>query len=87
MNAFSSRPAERRDEKVWTLLAENERLLRTAENTAISRSFPASGLTGCNEQHCYTFERFASCPDEIRTYYYYHYEKDLLVLKEETTWS
>ena len=44
-------------------------------------------LTGAKGEDCYTFERFASSPDEIRTYYYYHYKRIILGLKEETKWS
>lgn len=72
---------------MWTLFAENGEARKPAENRAISRSFPAARLTGRTRRDCYTFEGFASSPDEIRTYYYYHYEKDLLGLKEETKWS
>ena len=61
--------------------------LEPAENGPISLSFLPSGLTGPKGQHCYTFERFASSPDEFRTTYYYHYKRLRVGLKEETTWS
>jgi hypothetical protein len=60
---------------------------RTAENGPVSRSFSVPRLTGAKGEDCYTFERFASSPDEIRTYYYYHYKRIILGLKEETKWS
>ena len=69
---------------------KNANLRRTpgpAENAVILRSFLESELAGCNVQHCYTFERFASNREDIRTAYYYHYEKHILGLKEETKWS
>ena len=44
-------------------------------------------LAGRKVQDCYTFERFASNREDIRTAYYYHYEKHILGLKEETKWS
>lgn len=59
----------------------------TAENGPISRSFSMPRLTGAKGEDCYTFERFASSPDEIRTYYYHHYKRIILGLKEETKWS
>ena len=63
------------------------RVSETAENLNILRSFSALETTGCTTRDCYTFERFASSPDVIRTAYYYHYKKPILGLKEETTWS
>lgn len=44
-------------------------------------------LTSCAEEDCYTFEGFASIPDEIHTNYYYHYKRKRHGLKEETKWS
>jgi hypothetical protein len=58
-----------------------------AENAAILRSFLWSEPAGRNVRDCYTFERFASNREDIRTAYYYHYEKPILGLKEETKWS
>jgi hypothetical protein len=58
-----------------------------AENAPILRSFMESQPAGRKVQDCYTFERFASNREDIRTAYYYHYEKHILGLKEETTWS
>ena len=60
---------------------------RTAENGPILHSFSCPETTGCQSQDCYTFERFASSPDVIRTTYYYHYEKYFLGLKEKNRWS
>ena len=85
--SISAWPAERHPEKVWTLFTKTAPAIRTAEKRPISRSFPACELTGGESRHCYTFERFASCPDEIRTYYYYHYKRNISGLKEETKWS
>ena len=61
--------------------------VRPAENGPILRSFSAAGLTVSNVVDCYTFERFASSSDEIRTTYYYHYKRTTPYLKEETRWS
>jgi len=60
---------------------------RPAENSAILRSFLGPEPTGRNVQDCYTFERFASNREDIRTAYYYHHEKHILGLKEKTKWS
>jgi hypothetical protein len=74
-------------EKVWTEIATRHTGLRTAENGLFSLSFSGSRLTGAKRQDCYTFEYFASSPDEIRNAYYYHYKRTRFVLKEETKWS
>ena len=79
--------AESPVEIVWTKNTDERDLPRFAENGPILRSFSAPETTGCAKQDCYTFERFASSPDVIRTAYYYHYKKPILGLKEETTWS
>lgn len=66
---------------------ENATRPETAENAAILRTFSGARPTGSNREDCYTFEGFASSPAEIHTTYYYHYEKPILGLKEETKWS
>lgn len=58
-----------------------------AENAAILRSFPVPKPTGHEVEDCYTFERFASNREDIRTTYYYHHQEHILGLKEETKWS
>lgn len=72
---------------MWTEIAIGGPGLGTAENGLFSRNFSGSGLTGRKEQDCYTFEGFASRPDDFRTYYYYHYKRKRFGLKEETRWS
>lgn len=62
-------------------------MCRAAEKNAISRSFVGLQSTGREREDCYTFEHFASRSDVIRTTYYYHYKKSILVLKEEGPWS
>jgi len=66
---------------------ENRKTPETAENTGFLRSFLPVRLTGSKREDCYTFERVASTPGDIHTYYYYHYKRKRFVLKEETTWS
>ena len=66
---------------------EMRKALEPAENASILRTFYGAHPTGPNDVDCYTFERFASIPGEIHTYYYYHYKRKRVVLKEETTWS
>ena len=84
---FSTPPAQTPAHIVWMKTADLRNRRRAAENGPISRSFLPLRLTGPEGQHCYTFERFASSPDEFRTTYYYHYKRIRLGLKEETTWS
>lgn len=60
---------------------------RNAENGPILRNFLRRELTSRHDEDCYTFEGFAPSPDVIRSDYYYHYKRNRLVLKEETTWS
>jgi hypothetical protein len=84
---LSAGAAESPAQFMWTLFVPRCKSAPTAENGPISLSFLPSGLTGAKGQHCYTFERFASSPDEIHTYYYYHYKRIRVVLKEETRWS
>jgi hypothetical protein len=79
--------AESSVEMVWTENTIDRDLSETAENHRILRSFSAPETTGCAKQDCYTFERFASSPDVIRTTYYYHHKKHILVLKEKNQWS
>lgn len=61
--------------------------VRTAENGPILLNFLRRERTGWKDEDCYTFEGFAPSPDVIRSAYYYHYKRNILVLKEETTWS
>jgi len=61
--------------------------VRNAENGLILHNFLPRELTGQQREDCYTFEGFAPNPDVIRTTYYYYYKRNILVLKEETTWS
>ena len=61
--------------------------VRNAENGPILRNFLRGEPTGSQSEDCYTFEGFAPTPDVIRSDYYYHYKRNILVLKEETTWS
>lgn len=80
-------PAERPVQKVWsefTLRCSNRRI---AENGPILHSFMGPRLTVRNGEDCYTFEEFAPGPAVIRTTYYYYYKRNILGLKEETTWS
>lgn len=58
-----------------------------AENAAILLSFPVVKPTGRKVEDCYTFERFASNRQDIRTTYYYHHKEHILGLKEENPWS
>lgn len=59
----------------------------TAENGLISHSFLSCETTSYKSEVGYTFERFASNRHDFRTTYYYHYKRNILGLKEETTWS
>ncbi len=61
--------------------------VRNAENGLILRNFLRLELTSRHDEDCYTFEGFAPSPVVIRSAYYYHYKRNILVLKEETTWS
>jgi hypothetical protein len=72
---------------VWTKNANARATRRTAENGPISLSLLVPETAGYKVEDCYTFERFASNRQDIRTTYYYHYKKYILGLKEETTWS
>ena len=79
--------AERSTQK---LRVKNERRaarVRNAENSAILHNFLTCEPTGQQSEDCYTFEGFAPNPDVIRTNYYCYYKRNILVLKEETTWS
>ncbi|MFL6247474.1 MAG: hypothetical protein ACJ74H_15700 [Thermoanaerobaculia bacterium] len=68
-------------------IATGSAALRAAENGPISLSLLVPDPAGYKVEDCYTFERFASNRQDIRTTYYYHYKKHILGLKEETTWS
>lgn len=68
-------------------IATGPATVETAENGRILRSLLVPETTGYKVEDCYTFERFASNRQDIRTAYYYHYKKYILGLKEETTWS
>jgi hypothetical protein len=84
---LSAEPAERTPEIVWMKNAPRCTGFKTAENGAVLLRFLRVRLTGRKTEDCYTFERFASSPDEFRTYYYYYYKRKRVVLKEETKWS
>lgn len=58
-----------------------------AENGPISLSFHPLRSTGPKGEDCYTFEHFAPAAAVLRSYYYYLYKENRVVLKEETTWS
>jgi hypothetical protein len=60
---------------------------RNAENGLILHNLLPFELAGSQGEDCYTFEGFAPNPDVIRNTYYYHYKRNIMVLKEETTWS
>ena len=47
---------------------------RAAENGPISLRFHPFRSAGRKGEDCYTFERFASNRQDIRTTYYYHYK-------------
>jgi len=83
----SATAAEMADEKMWTKNASRMKPRSTAEMTGKPRRFSASKPAASRKRDCYTFETFASYPDEIRTAYYYHYKRTRNGLKEETTWS
>ena len=83
----SAGPVESTYKNMWTEKPSNRRSSETAENGQILHGFSHDGLTGRNAENCYTFEAFASVSDEIHTPYYYHYKKNRLGLKEESTWS
>jgi hypothetical protein len=83
----STEPAESPIEIVWSDFAFLRNPSGPAENGPILPLFSIWQLTGPKDEDCYTFEHFASSPDVIHTYYYYHYKRIRIVLKEETTWS
>ena len=83
----STEPAESPIQIVWTKIAIGREATGIAENGQILRSFLVPETAGRKVEDCYTFERFASNRQDIRTAYYYHYKKYILGLKEETTWS
>jgi hypothetical protein len=72
---------------VWTKNANGRTTRPAAENGPILRSFLLPETTGYKVEDCYTFERFASNRQDIRTTYYYHYKKYILGLKEKKPWS
>jgi hypothetical protein len=80
-------PAESTLEKMWTDFSSNRNPPGTAEIGPILHVFYRGRLTGCADEDCYTFERVAPVPAEIHSNYYYHYKKNRLGLKEESTWS
>ena len=61
--------------------------VRNAENGPFLHSLLPCELTSQQSEDCYTFEGFAPNPDVIPTTYYYYYKRNILVLKEENTWS
>jgi hypothetical protein len=79
--------AESPAEIVWMKNATDRQSLETAENSPILHSFLLCETTSYKSEVGYTFERFASNRHDIRTTYYYHYKRNILGLKEETTWS
>jgi hypothetical protein len=72
---------------VWTKITNDRATRGAAENGPILRSFLLPETTGYKVEDCYTFERFASNRQDIRTTYYYHHKKYILGLKEENPWS
>jgi hypothetical protein len=85
---FPQASAERSNEKVWRIRTVDSTPFGSAENRRVLRSFSGVRLTVPNGEDCYTFEGFASIPDEIHTAYYYHYKRTILGLKEEgSPWS
>ena len=84
---ISARAAETSPEIMRKKMTGMRNALRPAENAAISRSFHRLRSAGSKVRDCYTFEHFAASDAVIHTYYYYHYKKPSLGLKEETTWS
>jgi hypothetical protein len=72
---------------VWTKNTTDCKRERTAENGPFLRRLLATEPAGPKSHDCYTFERVASSPAVIRNNYYYHYKRNILGLKEETTWS
>ena len=83
----STEPAESTTHNMWSDFAFAPKRAPTAENARFSHSFLMAETTGRKSHDCYTFEQFAPRPDVIRTNYYYHYKRNVLGLKEETTWS
>lgn len=79
--------AESAAENVWSVFASRRKRASHVENAPILLRFSGLPLTGPEGEDCYTFEGFASSPDEIRTAYYYHYKRKRIRLKEETRWS
>ncbi|HEX8173231.1 MAG TPA: hypothetical protein VF824_22035 [Thermoanaerobaculia bacterium] len=72
---------------MWKLFASPPETAQPAENLSVFRFFSSGLRTGRSGEDCYTFERFASSPDVIRTTYYYHYKRKRLGLKEEAPWN
>ena len=84
---LSATLAERSTQSLWEKNGWPRTFVRNAENGPILRNFLRRELTSRHGEDCYTFEGFAPSPDVIRSAYYYHYKRNILVLKEETTWS
>jgi hypothetical protein len=84
---FSATLAERSTQNLREKKGVSRTFFRNAENDPILRNFLRRELTSRHDEDCYTFEGFAPSPDVIRSAYYYHYKRNRLVLKEETTWS
>jgi hypothetical protein len=72
---------------MWSDFASEHEMGRTAENGDFLLRFSGLRLTVREGQHCYTFQRVAPPPGEIRTTYYYHYKNYRFSLKEEASWS
>ena len=79
--------AERSTQKLRVKNESRASIIRNAENGPILHNFLPRELTSQQSEDCYTFEGFAPNPDVIRTNYYCYYKRNILVLKEETTWS
>jgi hypothetical protein len=70
---FSTDPAAKRVEKVWSDFPVRRAPSKSAENRGVSLRFSLFRFTGRKGHDCYTPQAFASGLDVIRTTYYYHY--------------
>lgn len=72
---------------MWMKNNKEHSTLEIAENRPFLRRFLRCDPAGREVEDCYTLEQVASRLTVIRSAYYYHYKRNILVLKEETTWS
>jgi hypothetical protein len=84
---LSTSLAERSTQNLREKKGSRQTIVRNAENGLILHNFLPRELTSRQGEDCYTFEGFAPNPDVLRSTYYYYYKRNILVLKEETTWS